>query len=65
MRRHHRARRVHLGEPGRVVIPLGAERVAIDPTVVSGPLITTLVDASGLFTYLSIAKLTVSALANH
>ena len=33
----------------------------LDPTVVSGPLITTLVDASGLFIYLSVAKLTVKA----
>jgi len=45
------------------LIPLAAERLGIDPTVVSGPLITTLVDASGLFIYLSIAKLTISALA--
>jgi hypothetical protein len=34
--------------------------VGIDPTVISGPLITTLVEASGLFIYLTIAKLTVA-----
>ncbi|MDX2089573.1 MAG: magnesium transporter [Kofleriaceae bacterium] len=45
------------------LIPLGAQKVGIDPTVISGPLITTLVDASGLFIYLSIAKLTIAALA--
>lgn len=45
------------------IIPIAAQRLKIDPTVVSGPMITTLVDASGLFLYLSIAKLTVRALA--
>ncbi len=44
------------------VIPITAQKLKIDPTVVSGPLITTLVDASGLFIYLSIAHLTVAAL---
>ncbi len=43
-------------------IPIAAQRVGIDPTVISAPLITTLVDASGLFLYLSIAKLIVSSL---
>ena len=38
------------------VIPLAAHRAGIDPTVISGLLITTLVDASGLFIYLTIAK---------
>jgi magnesium transporter len=42
-------------------IPIGAQRVGIDPTVISAPLITTLVDASGLFLYLSIAKMIVSS----
>ena len=37
------------------VIPLATQRLGIDPTVISGPLITTLVDASGLFLYLTIA----------
>lgn len=39
------------------LIPLIAKRIGIDPAVVSAPMITTLVDASGLFIYLSIAKL--------
>ncbi|MGZ5476016.1 MAG: magnesium transporter [Thermoanaerobaculia bacterium] len=38
------------------VIPLLAQRFHIDPTVVSAPLITTLVDATGLAIYLLIAK---------
>jgi magnesium transporter len=38
------------------VIPLIASRLKIDPAVVSAPLITTLVDASGLAIYLLIAK---------
>ncbi|MCW8138053.1 MAG: magnesium transporter [Planctomycetota bacterium] len=37
------------------VIPIGAQRLGIDPTVISGPLITTLVDATGLLIYLTIA----------
>ena len=44
------------------LIPLAAQRVRIDPTVVSGPLITTLVDASGLFIYLTIAHVLVAQL---
>jgi Mg/Co/Ni transporter MgtE len=36
--------------------------VGIDPTVISGPLITTLVDASGLFIYLSVAHVLVAQL---
>jgi magnesium transporter len=38
------------------LIPLIAHRFKIDPAVVSAPLITTLVDASGLAIYLLIAK---------
>ncbi|MBC8135763.1 MAG: magnesium transporter [Fibrella sp.] len=38
------------------MIPLAAQRLKIDPALVSSPLITTLVDASGLFIYLMIAK---------
>ena len=37
------------------VIPLIAHRFKIDPAVVSAPMISTLVDATGLFIYLSIA----------
>lgn len=38
------------------LIPLLAKRVNIDPAIVSAPLITTLVDASGLLIYMLIAK---------
>ena len=38
------------------LIPLAAHRVKIDPAVVSAPLITTLVDATGLAIYLLVAK---------
>jgi len=38
------------------LIPLAAERFGIDPTVLSAPLITTLVDATGLVIYFRIAK---------
>ncbi len=38
------------------VIPLIAHKVGIDPAVVSAPMISTLVDATGLFLYLSIAS---------
>lgn len=43
-------------------IPLAAQRLGIDPTVVSAPLITTLVDASGLFIYFSVAHLMIAQL---
>jgi magnesium transporter len=39
------------------LIPLVARRSGIDPAIISAPLITSLVDASGLFIYLMIAKL--------
>jgi magnesium transporter len=38
------------------LIPLAAERLGIDPAVLSAPLITTLVDATGLIIYFRIAK---------
>ena len=38
------------------IIPLVAQKLRIDPAVVSAPLITTLVDATGLAIYLLIAK---------
>ena len=44
-------------------IPLVAQRVGIDPTVISAPLITTLVDASGLFIYFTVAKLMIASLS--
>ena len=37
------------------VLPLVAARLRIDPAVVSGPLMSTLVDATGLFLYFIIA----------
>jgi magnesium transporter len=39
------------------VLPLLAARLRIDPTVVSGPVMSTLVDATGLFIYFTIARL--------
>jgi magnesium transporter len=39
------------------VIPLAAERLGVDSAVLSAPLITTLVDATGLIIYFRIAKL--------
>jgi magnesium transporter len=39
------------------VLPMVAARINIDPTVVSGPAMSTLVDATGLFIYFSIATL--------
>ncbi|MCB9418808.1 MAG: magnesium transporter [Ardenticatenaceae bacterium] len=38
------------------VIPIVADRFKIDPTVISGPMIATIVDASGLMIYFSLAK---------
>ena len=39
------------------IVPIAAHRVGIDPAVLSAPLITTLVDATGLLIYLTIAKI--------
>ena len=39
------------------LIPIAAERFGLDPAVLSAPLITTLVDATGLVIYFSVAKL--------
>jgi len=39
------------------VLPLLAIRFGIDPTVVSGPVMSTLVDATGLFIYFTIAQI--------
>ncbi|MFC3961303.1 magnesium transporter [Nocardia jiangsuensis] len=39
------------------MMPLLAKRLRIDPAVVSAPMVTTLVDATGLILYFSIAKL--------
>lgn len=39
------------------VLPLLAVKLKVDPTVVSGPVMSTLVDATGLFIYFTIARL--------
>jgi len=39
------------------LLPMLATRLGIDPTVISGPAMSTLVDATGLFIYLSVARL--------
>ena len=39
------------------LVPLIAERANIDPAVVSAPMITTIVDATGLFIYLTLASI--------
>ena len=39
------------------IIPMIAKRLGLDPALVSAPLISTLVDATGMFIYLSIATL--------
>jgi len=39
------------------LVPLIAERLKIDPAVVSTPMITTIVDATGMLIYLSLAAL--------
>jgi magnesium transporter len=39
------------------IIPIIAHHFGVDPAVLSAPLITTLVDATGLLIYLSIAKI--------
>lgn len=44
------------------MIPLAANKLKIDPALISAPLITTLVDATGLVIYLSIAHLLITQL---
>jgi magnesium transporter len=39
------------------IVPIAAHRAGVDPAIMSAPLITTLVDATGLLIYLTIAKL--------
>lgn len=39
------------------IVPIAAHRIGVDPAVLSAPLITTLVDATGLLIYLTIAKI--------
>ena len=39
------------------LVPIAAERLRIDPTVISAPMITTIVDSTALLIYFSIARL--------
>jgi magnesium transporter len=39
------------------LVPLAANAVGIDPTIVSGPLMTTLIDGTGLLIYFTLAAL--------
>jgi magnesium transporter len=39
------------------LVPIAAERIGLDPAVLSAPMITTLVDATGLIIYFTIAKI--------
>ena len=39
------------------LLPIGAERIGLDPAVMANPLITTLTDAVSLLIYIFIAKL--------
>jgi len=39
------------------LLPLLATRLKVDPTVISGPVMSTLVDATGLFIYFSLARI--------
>jgi magnesium transporter len=38
------------------IVPIVAQRFGVDPALLSAPLITTLVDATGLIIYFTIAK---------
>jgi magnesium transporter len=44
------------------LLPLLATRLRVDPAMVSGPLMSTLVDATGLLIYLSVARLILTLL---
>ncbi|HLE15983.1 MAG TPA: magnesium transporter, partial [Anaerolineales bacterium] len=39
------------------LVPILANKVHIDPTIISGPLMTTLIDGTGLMIYFSLAAL--------
>lgn len=45
------------------LVPIFAQRVGVDPTVLSAPLIATLVDATGLIIYFNVAFLLIARLA--
>ena len=38
------------------LLPIFATLIGVDPALISGPLMSTLVDATGLFIYLSVAR---------
>lgn len=44
------------------VVPIVADRFNVDPAVISGPMITTVVDATGLLIYFSLAKLILESI---
>jgi magnesium transporter len=44
------------------ILPLVLKRLGIDPAVVSGPMITTVVDGTGLIIYFTVARLVISQL---
>ena len=44
------------------VLPLIIKKVGIDPAVVSGPMITTVIDGTGLIIYFSIARMVIEQL---
>ncbi|WP_263117934.1 magnesium transporter [Cellulomonas sp. RIT-PI-Y] len=45
------------------VLPLVLRKIGIDPAVVSGPMIATIVDGTGLMIYFTVARLFISALS--
>lgn len=44
------------------VLPLIIKKVGIDPAVVSGPMITTVIDGTGLIIYFTIARMVIEQL---
>ncbi|WP_308258971.1 magnesium transporter [Pseudonocardia sp. H11422] len=47
------------------IMPLLAKRLRIDPAVVSAPMVTTIVDASGLIIYFLVARAVLEGLSTH
>ena len=39
------------------LLPIGAKKINMDPAIMAGPLITTIVDAMGLLVYFQLAKM--------
>ena len=48
---------VSLGNLAGTLLPFAAQKFGIDPAVISGPLITTVVDVLGLLVYFEVARL--------